>query len=315
MAASDVSRSWCFTLNNYTTDEEDLLKNLECNYIVFGYEIAPETSTPHLQGFVTFTKVMRLAGVKKLLPRAHWEKAISGIASEKYCKKTAVFFEKDNRKQGARTDLSVAVDLVKQGKYKQLIEEHPETYIRFHNGLDKLCVKYQKPRSEKPIVTWLHGPTGVGKTKYIYDNHKAEDVWISGRDLKFWDGYENQPVVLLDDFRKDFCTFHELLRILDRYPYRVNVKGSSRELNSTHIYITSPYSPAETYNTREDIDQLLRRIDKIIYLNFPIEDSLLYSGDASTCDSASSSDSDLQTQNLQKELSQDLSQALSDLSL
>jgi len=73
---------------------------------------------------------------------------------------------------------------------------------------------------------------------------------------------------LFDDFRGDFCTFHYLLRVLDRYPMRVEVKGSSREFNSKRIYITSCYPPTEIYNkSDEDVKQLIRRIDEIIFLS------------------------------------------------
>jgi len=90
------------------------------------------------------------------------------------------------------------------------------------------------------------------------------DVW---KNLQWWDGYDNQDAVLFDDFRGDFCTFHYLLRVLDRYPMRVEVKGSSREFNSKRIYITSCYPPTEIYNkSDEDVKQLIRRIDEIIFL-------------------------------------------------
>ena len=93
-----------------------------------------------------------------------------------------------------------------------------------------------------------------------------ERVWESGRNLKWWEGYDAHPNVLIDDFRKDFCTFHELLRILDRYPYRIEVKGTSRQLLAKRIIITCPYHPEIIYDTREDIGQLLRRITKIVYI-------------------------------------------------
>ncbi len=89
---------------------------------------------------------------------------------------------------------------------------------------------------------------------------------MSGKNLKWWQGYENEDIVLIDDFRRDFCTFHELLRILDRYPYIVQVKYGHRHLNSPYIFIITPHSPYDTYSTREDIQQLIRRIDRVIYL-------------------------------------------------
>jgi len=54
-------RRWCFTLNNYNDDDITKLRSAfsdaeQTRYAVFGYEIAPHTNTPHLQGFVYFKK-------------------------------------------------------------------------------------------------------------------------------------------------------------------------------------------------------------------------------------------------------------------
>ena len=83
---------------------------------------------------------------------------------------------------------------------------------------------------------------------------------------KWFEGYDGHKKVLIDDMRKDFMKFHELLRLLDRYPMRVEQKGTSRQFVANHIIITSAYNPAMLFETREDIHQLLRRIDNIEYL-------------------------------------------------
>ena len=80
---------------------------------------------------------------------------------------------------------------------------------------------------------------------------------------KWWEGYDAQEYVIIDDMRGDFLKFHQLLKLLDRYPYRVETKGSTRQFLATHIFITSSYHPEEMFSTREDIQQLLRRIDEI----------------------------------------------------
>lgn len=261
-----VSKTWAFTLNNWTTEEEKQLKDLECNYIVFGYEKGKE-GTKHLQGHIVFKKSMRLSALKKLNERAHWSNVISEESSANYCMKDKEYYLKDNRNQGTRNDLAAACKLVTEVGIVALKEEMPEVYVRYHGGFDKL-VKYKK-RDFKPIVTWIYGETGSGKTRMIVE--KEKDLWISGKNLKWWQGYEGQEATLFDDFRADFCTFHELLRILDRYPYSIEVKGGHRELISKRMYITSCYRPEDIYNTREDINQLIRRIDEIIELNFVTE--------------------------------------------
>lgn len=93
-----VSKTWCFTLNNYTADEEAAVTAwYDLSYCVYGREVS-STGTRHLQGFVTFRKALRLSALKKFSPRAHWEVARSADASIKYCKKDGDYKVIDNRK-------------------------------------------------------------------------------------------------------------------------------------------------------------------------------------------------------------------------
>lgn len=112
---------------------------------------------------------------------------------------------------------------------------------------------------------WIHGKSGTGKTRYVYEKEAHADIWESGTDLKWWQGYEHQDVTLFDDFRGDQCKFHWLLRLIDRYPVTVEVKGGSRQLIAQRMYITSAYPPGEIYQkSAEDQYQLRRRIDEVI---------------------------------------------------
>lgn len=94
----------------------------------------------------------------------------------------------------------------------------------------------------------------------------ALPIWISGVNLRWFCGYAGHELALIDDFRCDFCTFHFLLRLLDRYPVRVERKGGSCWFTPSHIFITAPHSPSVTFAHRsdeEDLRQLLRRITYI----------------------------------------------------
>lgn len=87
-----MSKSWCFTLNNYTAEDVLLLDGLVpnvCSYLVYGFEFAPTTLTPHLQGYVQFAKQYRMAAVAKLIPRAHVIKAKgTQVQNRVYCTKS-----------------------------------------------------------------------------------------------------------------------------------------------------------------------------------------------------------------------------------
>lgn len=77
------AKNWCFTLNNYTQDEYTHLKEsdlCDVRYLIFGKERGSATETDHLQGFVSFTKRLRLSSVKRFIGvRAHCEIARGSI--------------------------------------------------------------------------------------------------------------------------------------------------------------------------------------------------------------------------------------------
>lgn len=84
-----MSKHWCFTLNNYTVEEENYLRDEGANveYLIFGKEIG-DNGTPHLQGYVVFINRKRMTAVKKWLKRAHWEiKRGSPLEASNYCRK------------------------------------------------------------------------------------------------------------------------------------------------------------------------------------------------------------------------------------
>lgn len=265
-----VYRSWVFTLNNYHDDDLENMESWLVKRLVAGIEIS-STGTPHVQGYVTFTCGKRLMNCKKLLPTARWAVA-QAIDAENYSMKegTILRIDLDNRQQGQRTDIKNGVKCVKEGGIKKLIDDEPEIYVKFNNGFEKLASRLKKPRVEKPFVEWIWGPKGVGKTRGVME--KESDIWVSGEDLKWFDGYENQEAVLFDDFRADMCKFRWLLRLLDRYPVRVQLKGSSIEFTPKRIYITSCKHPSDvyskdTFDNDEKVDQLIRRIDLITHMS------------------------------------------------
>lgn len=81
---------FCFTLNNPIMKGEELLEHFKvagANLVVFQLEEG-ESGTPHFQGYVRFTKRMRLGNLKKVLPQAHWEnRKKPPKAAIAYCKK------------------------------------------------------------------------------------------------------------------------------------------------------------------------------------------------------------------------------------
>jgi len=61
-----------------------------CNFrYVFQEEVAPDTGTPHLQGFVYHKNQVAVSTIKQWNPRLHWEAARSVFNSVAYCSDAA----------------------------------------------------------------------------------------------------------------------------------------------------------------------------------------------------------------------------------
>jgi len=267
-----TTRGWCFTIFECSNENLDILRNLDCVYLIAGDEVAPSTGRVHWQCYAYFSCVKRFGTIKKLLPEGSHIEPAKGNAEQnrRYCSKEKILLEKGELpKQGKRTDLDLVRECVKDGGNMRDICETANTLQGIRLG--ETLLRYQeRVRDFKPHVQWFWGPTGTGKSKKA--SELFPDAWWSGKNLQWWQGYDAHEDVIIDDFRGDFCTFHELLRILDRYPYTIEVKGSSRQLLAKNIVITSCYPPERVYTqSREHMLQLIRRIDEIIEFQVPDE--------------------------------------------
>jgi hypothetical protein len=262
------SRAYAFTLNNPTEDEFENIKKLKYKYMIVGDEIAPDTGTHHYQGYINFNSSTSFNTIKKAIPRAHIEPAYgSPRANYEYCSKQEIKYENGARPApGKRTD----IDNIK--KYVQETENPNMVDIITNNTTNNQTIKYaenllkylEKGRTTRPVCLWYYGDTGTGKTHTAYEEHP--DAYIKDNCLGgFFEGYDAHPVIIIDDMRIDTFKWNELLRLTDRYPNRVNVKGTSRQNLAHTIIVTSPKSPYEMFENKitENIEQLIRRFKEI----------------------------------------------------
>lgn len=261
-------RDVCFTLNNYTEDEYNNIYTVLPSIVSYAI-IAKETGesgTPHLQGYVSFKSAKTFTAIKKVISkRSHIEER-KGTPQQayEYCMKDGDYVEIGERPkgQGKRTDLDVIRDVIKETNKMSEVVMVAKSYQAVKMA-EQILKYHETPRTEKPYVEWYCGSTGCGKSKLAYEK-LGYDCYTCLSTGRWFDGYDAHEKVLIDDMRKDFMKFHDLLRLLDRNPMRVETKGGTRQFLAKHIIITSPYHPSVLYQTREDVKQLLRRIDDII---------------------------------------------------
>lgn len=278
-------RRYCWT--HYQVDTLPKYDEKVHGYLIFQLEVGEEKKIPHWQGYVELKKTMRYKAMFKSMGLGQEGKIIKakGTAAENkaYCsdpgkrhpewKVEPGFMDYGAPTvQGARNDLKSAIDTLRKDGIQKVKDDHACVYVKYWKGLEKLLEppRLDKPRAQKPFVHWIYGPTGSGKThlaEAFSKEHKYEYYIYNKSFNGFWQRYNQQPVLIIDDMRPDTFRFDELLRILDRYQYLVNQKQGDIFINSPYIFITAPTAPEEMFalaNTPEfDYAQLLRRIDII----------------------------------------------------
>lgn len=264
-------RSWCFTSFNVTREEFDRILSLPSTYIVVGKEVCPETGKHHFQGYVEYASPRSMSAVKKSLgPQFHLEvrKGTAAQAAD-YCKKDGEFEERGTRSQpqGARNDIASVRDHIEEGKSFEELVDVATSYQSLK--IAQTILPYKEPKRDWiPVVRWYYGVSGAGKTHTSYHNHPNDRVYKKSGTDKWWPGYDGHPVVIIDDFRPEFCSFVRLLDLLDRYPCTVEYKGGSRQFVPKFIYITAPDHPEAYFRDQLDsYSQLDRRITEVRYFS------------------------------------------------
>lgn len=241
-------------------------------YLVFGREVG-SNGTPHLQGYVSFSKRRSLSYVrKKFGKRCHCEIARgSPQQASDYCKKEGDFEEFGTlpRGRGQRSDIESAIKSIREGcSRSDLITNHPGVYARAFRMLNEALSLYSSPRSWMPVTKVYWGETGLGKTKRAFEEATADGSTPYVHSGGMWfDGYDGERGVIFDDFGGSEFKLTYLLKLLDRYPMRVAVKGSFVNWIPREIWITSNYAPQEWFpNAKpEHVKALRRRISEVVH--------------------------------------------------
>lgn len=272
-----------FTLNNYTPEEEENLGKVECLYMIYGHEIAPDTLTPHLQGYVQFEERRTPTYMKRINKRIHWENAKGNYEqNHKYCSKGENIIERGTpilAQKGVRNDLKAIKKSVLEGTMidtLSICDNYQQ--IRYAEKLYEykpLSTEYKKKE-----VYWFYGPTGTGKTRAAYDMIKEKGLafWRSNVSGAQWfNGYIGEPIALIEELRAGKWPYGTMLELLDGYEMKVPVKGAYTIWCPSIIIITSPKSPKDAYGGQLEfgdgnIDQLERRITEIREFSAPMED-------------------------------------------
>lgn len=277
------SRNWCFTLNNYTEDDHVIIRNIEHKYLVVGKEVG-ESGTPHLQGYIVFQNAKTFGAVQKLFKRAHLE-AMRGtpLEASTYCKKDGDFFEDgehplsatDKGEKGGKMELERWAKAKEQAYEGGDCEDPMISFLHYKackNQLNKR-LKDRVLEDTTDCMLWYWGESGTGKSRKARTDHPTAYLKMCN---KWWDGYEDEDVVLIEDFDKEHaCLAHHLKIWGDRYPFLCEHKGGANRIRPKLIIVTSNYHPKDIWVDDRDLQPILRRFDCVEFKSLLERDDTL----------------------------------------
>lgn len=103
------------------------------------------------------------------------------------------------------------------------------------------------------------GATGTGKTLAAVTKYPGAFRKLTGS--KWWDGYDGQETVILDDYEGQI-PYREFLQIIDHYWYLFEVKGGHVVKRWTRVVITSNVHPGAWYKDRYHVGEVERRFQE-----------------------------------------------------
>lgn len=266
------STRYVFTLNNPVV--EPAIEDMKAKYLIYGREHAATTGTYHLQGYVIFKTQQTLTAVRKLLPTAHWEQA-KGTSEEAsaYCKKTGDFYESgafpsSKRKQGEdeRERWVAAKTAAQAGKFDDV---PADIYVRYYRTLKEIAKDHMTSPPDNSILQneWYCGATGCGKSsKAKLENPGAFYKTCN----KWWDGYQGEKVVIIEDFDQSHEKLGHHLKIWgDHGAFPAETKGGMLSIRPEKIIVTSNYSIDDIWPHSDGTSEPLHRRYKTTHFDIP----------------------------------------------
>ncbi len=281
--AQGRSRGWVYTLNNYTAEDIDLVKLIECRFHIFAKEIG-ESLTPHLQGFIYFPNALRLSSLRtKFLPaKPHFEKMMGTVQqAADYCRKEWLA-DMDNvdqpwskgsqplsqRQKGLCTKEQFAETWAhaKAGEIDSIIDKYPDLALRYYGTILKIRRDFQvRPENLKRLDNiWVWGNPETGKSEYV----RTLGTYYVKSLNKWWLQYHTtkEPNVILEEFgRSHACLGHHIKLWADKYPFMAEDKNGGGWLRPSRIFVTSNYSIEQIWPDDKQMQLAVKRRFKVIH--------------------------------------------------
>lgn len=309
MAREKSSRKYQLTINNpiehgFTHEQiKNNLNTLKLEYWCLCDEIGNE-GTPHTHIFLYAKNAIMFSTIHKRFYGVHIELAQGSCQENRdYIRKEGKYLESDKKetnlidtfeefgempieRKGTSENVSSQVlQMLKDGHNNIEIVETFPSYMTKTAHLDKmrqylLEEKYRNVFRDLD-VTYIFGETETGKTRYVLEKYDYKNVYKVTNYEHPFDNYENQDVILFDEFRSSL-PLKDMLQYLDGYPCRLPARYADRQACYTKAYLVSNIPIDKQYINIQEFENkswqaFLRRINR--FLNFEKKDNTIFSYD------------------------------------
>lgn len=265
-------RTWLCTLNNPTLTLEEVHQKTGAAYTVGQLEQG-SNGTLHLQFVQNFKNPVRLAHYKKTLAMAHCEPVVVDNGVDKYCMKDETRVEgpwqygEKPMQRNSRKDWEQVYLKAKTGR----LEEIPaDIRVRCYSQLKKIEKDHLVMQDASDVRgVWIYGQSGYGKSRMARRDYPDAYPKLCN---KWWDGYQNQKNVIMDDIGLEHRVLGQQLKIwADRYGCILENKGGAMSSAYEKFVVTSQYSIDEIFSGDEKTIEALKRRFKVIHLAFKMD--------------------------------------------
>ena len=298
-SSNPQSRKWLLTINNpddYELDHNAVKNTLHLfnpDYFCLVDEIAT-TGTKHMHIFIYSKSPIRFSTLKNRFPVAHIDKANGSVTENRD------YLRKEGKWQGSDKEQTNLIDTFEEvGDVPKPVDENsPDMSAlieEIENGLDtyeiiKLHPKYAfrikeidtlrqtvlsnmfREKKRQVTVYYVYGKSGTGKTRGIYQKHRAPDIcritaYRRSIGINF-DSYHGQSVLVFEEFASQI-PIEDMLNYLDIYPLMLPARFNDKVACYDTVYITSNISLGEQYSEvqhykPETWKAFLRRINFLV---------------------------------------------------